>query len=46
MKNKLVALGLMVVGMIPVLAFHDATVLVFVTIISTSLFFSKENMII
>ena len=42
-KNKLVALGLAICGVIPMLFEYDATVFVFFIMIGIPLFFSKEN---
>ena len=45
-KNKLCALVLIAVGMVPILIEGDATFMVFGGIIAIWLFFAKENWII
>lgn len=45
LKNKLIALGLLGVGMVPILIERDATVLVFVAMPAIPLLFAKENWI-
>lgn len=45
LKNKLVAIGLLGGGMVPILVDHDATVLVFVGIPAIGLLCAKENWI-
>lgn len=41
--NKIVALLLIGVGLMPAVFFGDATILVFTTILAIGLFFAKEN---
>lgn len=45
LKNKLCALTLLIVGVVPVLMDKDATVLVFSLLLGVPLFFAKENWI-
>lgn len=45
LKNKLVALGLIGAGLLPVLFFGDATFLVFALPVGLALFFAKRNYI-
>ena len=45
-KNKVYSVGLILIGIIPVLIEGDATVLVFFLMIGIPLFFAKENWII
>lgn len=44
-KNKLSALTLIAVGVVPVMLYEDATALVFFGVIAIPLFFAKENWI-
>jgi len=43
MKNKLMALALVLMGCLSTLIDGDVTALVFVSIIAVALFFAKEN---
>lgn len=45
-KNKVYSVGLILIGIIPVLIEGDATALVFFLMIGIPLFFAKENWII
>lgn len=42
-KNKLVAVALLVLSIIPIIVDHDGTILIFTVPIGLGLFFSKEN---
>lgn len=42
-KNKLIAVGLIVLGLIAALIGKDATALIFLSVIGVPLFFAKEN---
>ena len=42
-KNKLVAVALLVLSIIPIIVDHDGTILIFTGVIAFGLFFSKEN---
>jgi len=44
-KNKLVALSLILVGLAPTILDRDSTALIFFSIIAIPLFFAKENWI-
>lgn len=45
-KNKLYSIGLILIGIVPVLIEGDATALIFFLMIGIPLFFAKENWII
>lgn len=44
-KNKIAALAILGIGMIPVWCFNDGTFLLFALIVFLPLFFAKENYI-
>lgn len=44
-KNKLCAITLLIVGLIPLLVYRDGTFLAFATVIGLPLFFAKDNWI-
>lgn len=44
-KNKLYSIGLILIGIVPILIEGDATALVFFLMIGVPLFFAKENWI-
>ena len=43
LANKLIALALLIVGVIPIVIEHDGTALIFLVIPALFLFFSKTN---
>lgn len=43
LKNKLFAIVLVIVGLVPTIIDHDATALIFLSCIALPLFFAKEN---
>lgn len=44
-KNKVAAIILMLLGFVSMVINNDSTVLVFLTVVSFTLFFTKENVI-
>ena len=45
LKNKIVAIALVALSLIPIIIDRDGTILIFTGVIAFGLFFSKENWI-